>query len=278
MDSEEGPGAVGGCKESAAVAGTGQMGSPTTAATAIAKAAIEAEAEVGENSIDAMLRVCNGAADVLFQGAEARVYRTTVVGKEAVLKHRFPKRYRHPTMDASICWTRTVNEARNMFKCRSAGVESPVVYAVDQATNSILMQYIHGRTMKATTDDSVTPEATLRTLEQHIGADIARMHGGADVVHGDLTTSNILVTASSTGSLIPVFIDFGLSCVSTAVEDKAVDLYVLERSIQSTHVTRAGMFERILEGYQMAAPKAARPVIKRLAEVRLRGRKRSMVG
>jgi TP53 regulating kinase-like protein len=54
----------------------------------------------------------------------------------------------------------------------------------------------------------------------------------ADVVHGDLTTSNVIVRG--TDSQV-VLIDFGLSSISTVVEDKAVDLYVLERAFISTH-------------------------------------------
>lgn len=34
---------------------------------------------------------------------------------------------------------------------------------------------------------------------------------------------------------IKVVIDFGLSFVSSLIEDKAVDLYVLERAFSSTH-------------------------------------------
>lgn len=34
-----------------------------------------------------------------------------------------------------------------------------------------------------------------------------------------------------------VVIDFGLSSISTIAEDKAVDLYVLERAFTSTHAS-----------------------------------------
>jgi Kae1-associated kinase Bud32 len=78
-----------------------------------------------------------------------------------------------------------------------------------------------------------------------IGDSIGAMHS-IDVIHGDLTTSNMLlrhandtsriVSSSSDPSLPSIaLIDFGLSYVSTLVEDKAVDLYVLERALASTH-------------------------------------------
>ena len=73
-----------------------------------------------------------------------------------------------------------------------------------------------------------------------IGSKLAEIHN-LDIIHGDLTTSNMLLrnnlAASNTiicnNSL--VWIDFGLSYTSTLVEDKGVDLYVLERAISSTH-------------------------------------------
>ncbi len=55
----------------------------------------------------------------------------------------------------------------------------------------------------------------------------------AGVVHGDLTTSNIMIKNDENHSI--VFIDFGLASTQPNIEDKAVDLYVLERAFISTH-------------------------------------------
>lgn len=62
------------------------------------------------------------------------------------------------------------------------------------------------------------------------------MHDAA-VVHGDLTTSNILVkdAPGTEAGFEIVLIDFGLAAMQPNVEDKAVDLYVLERAFTSTH-------------------------------------------
>ena len=69
-----------------------------------------------------------------------------------------------------------------------------------------------------------------------IGHSIGKMHIES-IIHGDLTTSNMLLRHSdaTTNEAKAVLIDFGLSYVSTLVEDKAVDLYVLERALSSTH-------------------------------------------
>ena len=47
-----------------------------------------------------------------------------------------------------------------------------------------------------------------------------------------------------------VLIDFGLAYMSPLTEDKAVDLYVLERAFGSTHPESKTMFERVLDGYK----------------------------
>lgn len=145
----------------------------------------------------------------------------------------------------------------------------------------------------------------------------------AEVIHGDLTTSNMMVrlltspstpndpvfevvswagqtqgwrralTAGSACNLTTlrrcvaqVLIDFGLSSVAVLPEDRAVDLYVLERAFASTHPVPEGgaaHFDQVLLGYQRAVEERGKKgewarIEKRLEEVRGRGRKRSMVG
>jgi hypothetical protein len=45
------------------------------------------------------------------------------------------------------------------------------------------------------------------------------------------------------------FLDFGLSTVSSSVEDKAVDMYVLERAYLSTHPGLADKVRHTLVGF-----------------------------
>ena len=103
-----------------------------------------------------------------------------------------------------------------------------------------------------------------------IGSEIAKMHR-ADIIHGDLTTSNMIIRhpfatkGPSSTKLVcgsparrylhrltgcQVLIDFGLAYTSTLVEDKAVDLYVLERAFASTHPDSEPMFFAVLEAYK----------------------------
>jgi TP53 regulating kinase-like protein len=147
-------------------------------------------------------------------------------------------------------------------------------------------------------------EEDMRRLLRRVGRAVAAMHLKGGVVHGDLTTSNIMVRPiwkQKTDGLVSggheggeaeekevvdlqgeiVLIDFGLATQSIQDEDRAVDLYVLERAFGSTHPREEGWFkEEVLdsqEGYK-GSFKGANVVLKRLEEVRMRGRKRSMVG
>ena len=108
------------------------------------------------------------------------------------------------------------------------------------------------------------------------GETVAKMHSNG-LIHGDITTSNILVISSDT-SINLAMIDFGLSFQEGVAEDKGVDLYVLERAFLSTHPNTEEIFEEILDAYKKKAGKQAGEVFKKFEEIRLRGRKRTMVG
>lgn len=59
--------------------------------------------------------------ELVKQGAEARVFRGLFLGRAAVVKHRFPKGYRHPALEARLGRRRTVQEARALLRCRRIG-------------------------------------------------------------------------------------------------------------------------------------------------------------
>ena len=109
----------------------------------------------------------------------------------------------------------------------------------------------------------------------NVGYTMALLHNG-DIVHGDLTSSNVLVM-KRIDKYDCVLIDFGLSTNSSLVEDKGVDLYVLEKAFLSTHPNSQDLFDKILAGYCSAA-RSQKVVMSKLSEIRMRGRKRSMVG
>ncbi|XP_019723795.1 EKC/KEOPS complex subunit TP53RK [Hippocampus comes] len=222
-------------------------------------------------------------AELLKQGAEARVYRSVFLGKPTIVKERFPKRYRHPVLDEKLTHRRTVQEVRSILRCRKAGISAPVVYFVDYTSHCIFLEEItdsstvRDHIASAQLSGSSCPDVELEHLVKKMGHILAKMHD-EDVIHGDLTTSNMLLRRPpEDGETDLVLIDFGLSYISTLPEDKAVDLYVLEKAFLSTHPSTEALFETLLKSYTASSQKSE-AVIKKLDEVRLRGRKRSMVG
>ena len=94
-----------------------------------------------------------------------------------------------------------------------------------------------------------------------IGVEISKLHS-ADIIHGDITSSNIMLRDDQL-----VFIDFGLGRHSNLDEDKAVDLLVLKKSLQSIDYNLAvKYFDCILKGYDNEN------VANHIAEIESRGR------
>lgn len=225
------------------------------------------------------------------QGAESITYKTLFLpGITCLLKIRFSKTYRHPVLDERLTKHRICVEARLLYKCYKGGVSCPSIYFIDIKKGELWTEWIEGKTVK---DKLIEWEnnidmykQTYKSIMESIGHHIGMMHQ-LDVVHGDLTTSNIMVRSQSQEQCLPltkltqndeiVIIDFGLGYVTKMVEDKAVDLYVLEKTFQSTHSQSDFMFKYILDSYSKSW-KGAKQVLKRLEEVRIRGRKRNMIG
>ena len=92
------------------------------------------------------------------------------------------------------------------------------------------MTFVKGKKLKDYINDPTLSSKEVDQTLQHIGYLIRRVHE-AGVIHGDLTTSNMIINESHFITII----DFGLSYFKESAEDRAVDLYVLERAFKSTH-------------------------------------------
>ncbi|KAK1728737.1 tyrosine protein kinase [Colletotrichum acutatum] len=248
---------------------------------------------------------------LITQGAEARLYHTTHLSSDrpAALKYRPPKPYRHPTLDARLTRSRILAEARVLAKCRREGCPVPALYALDEVAGWLMLEWIPGapvrvrinewlgerRTTAAIPEgEGETPEGAppkkdptgIKNLMRRMGTAIGQMHK-IGIVHGDLTTSNMMLRPPKSSDTNDhddnpldgqVFIiDFGLASQSTSDEDRAVDLYVLERAFGSTHPRAEAYFQDVLDAYR-GSYKQAPVTLKKLEDVRMRGRKRSMIG
>lgn len=215
-------------------------------------------------------------AELIKQGAEARLYKLDFFGKPAIVKERFVKSYRVAMLDQKLSQRRMSQEARSIARCRRHGIRAPALYHLDFQKRVIFMEEItEGMLLKdyICQLDTVKHSDILSELVKVIGAVLARMHD-IDVIHGDLTTSNMIYNPDNRSLTL---IDFGLSYVSGLAEDKGVDLYVLERAFLSTHPNTEQLFQELLKSYAVSS-KNSKAVISKLDEVRTRGRKRTMVG
>lgn len=200
---------------------------------------------------------------LIARGAEAEVRLGYFMGLRAVYKVRVRKEYMHPKLDALLRSRRTRREARVMVAAKSAGASVPRVYAVFPTAGLIVMEYIEGPRLK----DVFTRDPGLGIrLSREAGRILGLIHS-AGVVHGDYTTSNLIYTGDSLYA-----IDFGLADFSESVEERAVDVHLYRRSLESAHARHAAKaFKEFREGYAETAPSPGE-VLARAEEIRLRGR------
>ncbi|MFH1587799.1 MAG: KEOPS complex kinase/ATPase Bud32 [Candidatus Diapherotrites archaeon] len=171
------------------------------------------------------------------QGAEAKLFKSELLGKTVLLKERVKKAYRNPELEKRINKSRIKKETLMLKKAREIGVRTPIIYEINLMKGIIAMEFIEGKTMKKLIDEGNT-----KYLNE-IGKKIGLMHSN-NLIHGDLTTSNILVQENEL-----VFIDFGLGFESSKLEDKAVDLVGFKKVFTSSHAEMENKWNEILKGY-----------------------------
>lgn len=153
-------------------------------------------------------------------------------------------------------------ETRLMSEARRAGVPVPTIYDIDPWENRIIMEFIEGPTVKeAISSRSCDSEA----LCERIGELVASMHL-RDVIHGDLTTSNMILR----GGRI-YFVDLSLGERSSSIESKGVDLHLLKEALNSAHSDNPDLYEAVVRGYARHVPYAD-SVLAKVKQIEERGR------
>ena len=202
---------------------------------------------------------------LIAKGAEADLLLTDWNELKALIKTRKPKTYRHPELDKQLRKTRTNHEAYIIHKAKEAGVPTPLLYRVDNENSVIVMEYVEGSKVRDLVE-SMSPDAR-RKLFIEIGRHAGQLHRSG-IIHGDLTTSNIIRSDSRV-----VFIDFGLSEISSEVEKRGVDLNLMNRMLTSTHYNhRDELLAAFSEGYRETMGSEAEEALNRMEEVSKRGR------
>src|SRR3989344_4469552 len=191
---------------------------------------------------------------IIKQGAEAILK----LDKNILIKERISKNYRIKQIDERLRRFRTKREANLLKKANFVNV--PRIFNVDDRKMLIEMEFVKGKLLK----DFLKEHKDFEFFEL-IGKEIAKLHDN-DIIHGDLTTTNIIIKENK-----PYFIDFGLGFISSKIEDKAVDLYLLKQALNSSFPLIAQeSFNKILQGYRSS--KNYNEVIERLKKIEKRGR------
>ena len=181
---------------------------------------------------------------LLHKGAEASLYLGIWFGKEVIFKQRIPKEYRIKQIDEQIRLSRTLNEARALIRVKNYGINVPQVYEIDVDKSTIIMKYINGKKLKDVIP--ILDQAVLLEYLFIVGTYISKLHQNGHI-HGDITTSNIIITPNQEIFLI----DFGLHQYSDTIEDKSVDLHLFKRVLISSHgIYSDTCFKSFLDGYR----------------------------
>ncbi len=242
-------------------------------------------------------------------GAEAVLILDEREGETVLVKDRVKKGYRLPELDHKIRKQRTKHEDSLLHRAARAGVSTPRVFdssenklasrrretslRTSQWETKIVMEFIDGDRVKDVFNEMDEKErAETATL---IGESLGKLHS-ASIVHGDFTTSNMLLKKETTDkegrglkwseknhARHPVtahaplghrlfIIDFGLGKFSRKIEDQAVDLYLLYEALKAAHFTYLNeAWQNILKSYRQHYAQAPY-VLKRFEKIEKRRR------
>lgn len=183
------------------------------------------------------------------KGAEATIF----LKENTVVKKRFPKTYRNNILDEKLRKERTKAEANNLKRAKEI---APNVLAVKKY--EIHLDYVQGDIVKNVIEQK--PQ-----IVKHIATALSTLHD-IDISHGDLTTSNMILASQEK----VILIDFGLSKANARIEDKAIDVHILKKVLESTH---ADIYEQAWKTLKKHyKPKQKKDILARLQKIEARGR------
>jgi Kae1-associated kinase Bud32 len=201
---------------------------------------------------------------IIKRGAEAVLYLDNFEDQQVLVKERIKKNYRINQIDQEIRKARTKGEVKLLTEARKVGILTPKIFSVDEKNHKIIMEFIDGTRIK-----ELLYEADEKTVEKicfEIGKLVGKLHS-AGIIHGDLTTSNMILKESQI-----YFIDFGLGFFSKKIEDQGTDLNLLYEALKSTHFKILKLcWNNILKGYKQEY-KDSDKVLKRIEDIEKRAR------
>ena len=205
--------------------------------------------------------------ELVKKGAEADIYLTKMFDQEVIIKRRISKNYRNKQIDFKIRNSRTIHESQLLNQAKRSSVPTPTIRLVNRQNSEIIMDYVKGVRLRDLLHSKNIKKAAL--LCYRLGVYIGRLHKHG-IIHGDLTTSNIIMDSNER----MVFIDFGLGFYSNTIEAQGVDLHLLKQVFESFHyVISKECFNSVMKGYgKIIGNNKTIQVLNKIKEIEGRGR------
>ncbi len=202
--------------------------------------------------------------EILYRGAESIIYIGKFDGQKVLVKERIPKKYRLEQIDSKLRKARTRKEVKLLSEARKFGVHTPAVIDVDESKSKISMEFVEGTRLKEFLNSA--SKSDIQKICFEVGRIVGKLHANG-IVHGDLTTSNMIV---KDGEIF--LIDFGLGEFSKRIEDQGVDLNLLQEAMKSTHFKIMDIaWENLLKGYIQEYSNAEK-ALRKVEEIEKRAR------
>jgi N6-L-threonylcarbamoyladenine synthase/protein kinase Bud32 len=191
---------------------------------------------------------------IIAEGAEAKIVK---IDKNTLKKLRLPKTYRISEIDTKLRKFRNKREFKILTKLyeEKINVPKPIENIANKEEIAFIFEYIDGIVLK----EVLTEKLLYKAFEE-----IMKMHK-LDIIHGDLTTLNMLVKEGKI-----YLIDFGLSEFTHKIENKAVDLNLFFTCIKNEHPDFYFYKEKLLKKYSKL--EFGEKIIQRLKKIEHRGR------
>ena len=192
---------------------------------------------------------------IIQQGAEAII---SLASNNQILKNRTKKSYRLQILDTKLRKSRTKSESKILTKLKNI-INVPKIIKTNE--NQIIMQFIDGKKLSEHLEN-----LDYKKICKQIGETLTLLHN-KDIIHGDLTTSNMILSDKNKQVYL---IDFGLGFHSKKIEDKAVDLHLLKQALEAKHYKIANScIKIILKNYKTEGHNL---ILERIPIIESRGR------
>ncbi len=191
---------------------------------------------------------------IIARGAEAIIYEN----EAEIIKYREEKKYRISEIDVPLRRSRTKREFTALSTCSRAGLKVPKPIKISKEGDKLYMEKINGEQF-----DYVFSIDKMNEIGKLL-ADINKL----GVVHGDLTTANILVKGEEV-----YLIDFGLSYFSKKDEDRATDIFLFKNALKARHPKEfKRAYELFIGAYGATMGKEFKGIETHLKDIERRGR------